>query len=771
MNKKSLWQFTFLLLGMVVLNTFVLHKDPIAPPSSESIADVDISHLPIHPLKNEAGYTLCSTITLGDGAVTLSPDNLPENLFKGEESFHLVEKNSDGVMIYSDKISPTVESTPRLREGEDLLVVSGLFGNEPTIHPATFIDGNIEFIGAAPTGNGLIVVEGPEGLAFGGLWKEATKTFVNTKEIMGLEKSITASGTFSSKSQEKFYCLENDLMQVVFSDKGGAIAEINLKLRGKEDKTSTILPVALDRKVEEQSPENNLYPLQQASIVDANGTRSTKQREQGGCIPLLRRDLMDKEGNVAFKVPAEHYALALIDRKNPDPTTFSVSKFTKDSIQFKGTIQGKEVVRSFSLVQDSPYTIETNDTVNGNISSLVLGSGILEIESDTGSTTPTLLYYNFDGSKMKLKSFKLPKEDLSYTDISPNWTANSNGFFGTIFNPKGTNPKEIFSAKIEGKDCPSRVTVVDIDKALNPSGNFPGYVLYTPYKSSIKGGSSIFYGGPLEKNILNQVDTAFANKQTGANPEFIKALTVRGWLTFVSDPFSRFMNSILDFFHLITRSWGISIILLTITLHLLLYPFGAKAHKSMIKMRKLGPKLKDLENKHKNDPKRLRMEQAMFYRNEGINPLSSLLPLILPIPFFIGMFDLLRTKFTMRGVTFIPGWIDNLSAPDVLFSWGLNIPFLGNEFHLLPILGALAMYLSQKVSMAGQPKKKNPTDMEKQMQSMGPILTVVFLFFFYNLPAGLNIYLIISSLLRMAQSSYLNKKYGSKNSGVSALKN
>ncbi|MCH9811873.1 membrane protein insertase YidC [bacterium] len=771
MNKRSLWQLTAVMLAFVLLNTFVLNKDPIAPPQSETIADVDISHLPIHALKNGNGYTICSTITLGDAAVTLSPDNLPENLFKGKEALHLIEKNADGVMIYSDKITPTLESSTKLKEGEDLLVITGLSGSEPSIHPATFLDGKIEFLKEAPAGNGVIVVEGPEGLSFAGLWKEESKTFVATKDLTGLEKSVIASNSPTSSSQEKFYCLENELMQVVFSDKGGAIAEINLKLRGKDDPNSSILPVALDRKVEAQSPKNNLYPLQKATIVTSGGERAYKESVQGGYIPLLRRDLIDNEGNITFKVPAKNYALALIDKENPEPTTFSVSKFTNDSIQFKGNIQGREVVRSFSLVKDAPYTLETNDTVNGNISSLVLTSGILEIESDTGSTTPTLLYYNYDGSKMKLKSFKLPKENLSYSDISPNWTASTNGFFGTIFNPKGINPKEIYSTKIEGKECPSRVTLVDIDKALNPSGNFPGYMIYTPYKSSIKGGSSVFYCGPLEKNILNQVDAAFSDKQTGANPEFIKALTVRGWLTFISDPFSRFMNTLLDFFHMITRSWGFSIILLTITLHLLLFPFGAKAHKSMIKMRKLGPKLKELESKYKNDPKRLRMEQAMFYRNEGINPLSSLLPLILPIPFFIGMFDLLRTKFTMRGVAFIPGWIDNLSAPDVVFSWGVNIPFIGNEFHLLPILGAAAMYISQKIATAGQPKKKNPTDMEKQMQSMGPILSVVFLFFFYNLPAGLNIYLIVSSLLRVAQSSYLNKKYGSKNSKVSAAKN
>jgi YidC/Oxa1 family membrane protein insertase len=187
-------------------------------------------------------------------------------------------------------------------------------------------------------------------------------------------------------------------------------------------------------------------------------------------------------------------------------------------------------------------------------------------------------------------------------------------------------------------------------------------------------------------------------------------------------------------------------------------------------MRNIAPKQKEIEARFKNDPQRLRMELSMLFRNEGVNPLASILPMFLQIPFFIGMFDLLKTKFALRGAIFIPGWIDNLTAPDSLFSWGVNIPFLGNEFHLLPILGALAMHFSQKLTTSMQPQKKNPTDMEKQMQSMGPIMTVVFLFVFYNLASGLNIYLILSSLLGALQQWVVNKKYGEKKTGISVIK-
>ena len=191
----------------------------------------------------------------------------------------------------------------------------------------------------------------------------------------------------------------------------------------------------------------------------------------------------------------------------------------------------------------------------------------------------------------------------------------------------------------------------------------------------------------------------------------------------------------------------------------------------MIKMKKIAPKQKALEAQYKNDPARLRQELSMLFRNEGVNPLASILPMFLQIPFFIGMFDLLKTKFALRGVAFIPGWIDNLTAPDILFSWGVNIPFLGTDFHLLPVLGALSMHFSQVVTKKMQGAKKNPTDMEKQMESMGPIMTIVFLFIFYNLASGLNIYLIVSTLLGTLQQWYAYRKFCDKEPDVTVAKN
>ena len=125
------------------------------------------------------------------------------------------------------------------------------------------------------------------------------------------------------------------------------------------------------------------------------------------------------------------------------------------------------------------------------------------------------------------------------------------------------------------------------------------------------------------------------------------------------------------------------------------------------------------------------------------------------MPFLIGMFDLLKSTFGLRGASFIPGWINNLAAPDVLFSWNYPIFFIGNSFHLLPIILGGIMFVQQKVMT--KMKGGEMTDQQKQQQSMGTIMTIGFTFLFYHFPSGLNIYWISSSLLGIIQQWYTNK--------------
>ena len=148
-----------------------------------------------------------------------------------------------------------------------------------------------------------------------------------------------------------------------------------------------------------------------------------------------------------------------------------------------------------------------------------------------------------------------------------------------------------------------------------------------------------------------------------------------------------------------------------------------------------------------------------LFREKGVNPFTGCIPLLIQMPFLIGMFDLLKSSFELRGASFIPGWIDNLTAPDILFSWNTPIFFFGTSFHLLPVLVGGVMFIQQKYTQLQSSRKGMMSDQQKQQQKMGTIMTIVFTFIFYNFPSGLNLYWLSSIGLGIIQQWYTGKKF------------
>ena len=175
-------------------------------------------------------------------------------------------------------------------------------------------------------------------------------------------------------------------------------------------------------------------------------------------------------------------------------------------------------------------------------------------------------------------------------------------------------------------------------------------------------------------------------------------------------------------------------------------------------MQQIAPEVAAIQERNKKDPKKGQLEIMALYRERGVNPVSGCLPLLIQMPFLIGMFDLLKSTFELRGASFIPGWIENLTAPDVLFSWSMPIFFIGTQFHLLPILLGGVMLLQQHL-MSTLPKDPSLwTDQQRQQRLMGNIMAVVFAVMFYNFPSGLNIYWLSSMLLGMLQQYLMTKR-------------
>ncbi len=543
-----------------------------------------------------------------------------------------------------------------------------------------------------------------------------------------------------SSSDEMLYVIQNKYQQLVVSNLGGAIAEINLPFQSKEHPDSVVRKIRVDTILEKDYPQKDRFPA--SAYQTYEGT--FKEGTVDNYYPLLRRN-----------VDPRFYAMST---QTTDPesanTVFKMTRLEKNVIQMKGTVSGTQITKTYALPEDdsaAPYSFDMMIEVSGNTQDLSLTTGVPEVEIVSGSSTQSLKYRMTRNQKGVVEQLSLPKTATSVSSIVPDWIANSNGFFAIILDPQ-TDMRSGFTAyKIPGQDVPTRLTIIDSEYDLYPADKYPGYDMRLPFKNSSGTYNFKVFAGPLAKNILEKNDAVY-------HGDYVAVQSFHGWFAFISEPFAKFLFFLMKIFYSVVHSWGFAIILLTIALRLMLYPLNAWSIKSTVKMQKLAPKLSQLQERYKKDPKKAQVEIMGLYKEHGVNPLGGCFPLLIQMPFLIGMFDLLKSTFELRGASFIPGWIDNLAAPDVVFTWHTPIWFFGSSFHLLPILLGVAMFFQQRMSATVPKDPSKMTDQQKQQRFMGNIMTVVFTVLFYNFPSGLNIYWLSSMLLGILQQWWMTKK-------------
>ena len=211
-----------------------------------------------------------------------------------------------------------------------------------------------------------------------------------------------------------------------------------------------------------------------------------------------------------------------------------------------------------------------------------------------------------------------------------------------------------------------------------------------------------------------------------------------GWFWFLAQP----LMMLLSMINVFVGNWGVSIILLTVLIKLLLWPVSAKGFSSMAKMRTVGPKLKEIQERYKDDRAKLGTEMMALYKKEGINPAGGCFPLLLQMPVFIAFFFCLRESVELRHESFF-FWIQDLSAPD--------------PFFILPVVFAALMYLTQQLNP--QPPGMDPT--QAQIMKFMPVMIAAI---FVIMPAGLVLYSVANSAISLVQQKAMYKKYGAPSS-------
>jgi YidC/Oxa1 family membrane protein insertase len=226
------------------------------------------------------------------------------------------------------------------------------------------------------------------------------------------------------------------------------------------------------------------------------------------------------------------------------------------------------------------------------------------------------------------------------------------------------------------------------------------------------------YAGPKSFNLLK------------AYGKGLEQMVDYGWFGILAKP----MFWLMEQFFFITRNYGIAIILLTIVVRILLFYPSLKSATAMEEMKALQPQMTALREKYKKEPQKLNAEMMRLYKEHKVNPLGGCLPMLLQLPFFVALYNVLSVSIELRQASFIPFWIKDLSVHD--------------PFYILPVLMGVSMVFTMKMTS---------TSVDPQQQKMMMYMNIAFIFLFAWLPAGLLLYITLSNVLSIVQQLYVRK--------------
>ncbi len=321
----------------------------------------------------------------------------------------------------------------------------------------------------------------------------------------------------------------------------------------------------------------------------------------------------------------------------------------------------------------------------------------------------------------KTVGFKRPKNSIVTNPGIISWVALKTRYFSIIMKPFGQT-KQQFHTIAAGDDL---VAGIEMERVTIP-GN-----------SSVEQ-KYLLYAGPSALSELKQIGMEF---EETINYGFF------GWI-------AKTLLFVLGILHSVVKSWGLSVIILSVLLNILLFPLTLKSFQSMQKMHELHPQMEKLKAQFKDNPQKLNKEVMGLYKTYNINPLGGCLPLLLQMPIFIALYQALTKSINLRGASFL--WIKDLSMPDAV-PLPVTLPLIGNHINILPLAMVVLMVFQQKVStkVMGSAVTAEQQQQQKMMLIMMPVM---FGFIFYNMPSGMVLYWVVNTLLTIVEQSAILKK-------------
>ncbi len=185
--------------------------------------------------------------------------------------------------------------------------------------------------------------------------------------------------------------------------------------------------------------------------------------------------------------------------------------------------------------------------------------------------------------------------------------------------------------------------------------------------------------------------------------------------------------------------------MLTVFVKLVFYPLTRSSYRQMKALQALQPRIKEIQEKYKDDRQKMNEEMMALYRSQKVNPLGGCLPMLLQLPILYALYRALYVSIELRHAEFV-WWIKDLSSPERLF----HIPFFGGvDIGLMPIFMGFSMYVQQKMT---------PTTMDPAQAKIFMMMPIFFTFISFGFPSGLVLYWTVSNLLTIAQQYFINRR-------------
>ncbi|MAJ81575.1 MAG: hypothetical protein CMF41_01520 [Legionellales bacterium] len=474
--------------------------------------------------------------------------------------------------------------------------------------------------------------------------------------------------------------------------------------------------------------KNGLVSIENDTIkvtIDSIGGKVVKTE-----LKSFYRTIKQKEFVELFGFGKTFQYFALSGYQGDEALKFSITKQTKDVLEISAKQDNMVHVKRFDF-SDTPYTIkQTNSLRNESFN-----------KKDVRSYTALL-------------SMHESAEDTSAKKFHPGEIQSNNGGWLAIPTYAG--------ASYFTEDKPfTKLTYAEIQKGFQPKKIVGGWFAlqtryflnaWIPYANSTNtlqafwdDGNGVstskmvlqMIGPSISVNPDQQIETI---QQLYSGPEIEDILhsitpgldlTIDyGWLWLLS----HWMFWLMEQFHTVVQNWGITIILITALIKVVFYSMSEKAYISGLKMKKIQPRIKNIQEKFKDDPDSKNKAILEIYQKEKINPVGGCLPLFIQLPFLVALYWVLIESVQLRHASFL--WIPDLASYDPLY--------------ILPVTLGLGMFLQQKMT---------PTALDPAQEKAMLVVPFMMTFLFSRFPSGLALYMLTNAFLTALQQWFFSKKY------------